>query len=62
MEVLAKRGIVFGGSTVIYIAKEGRLYKYDSWFGSINTLVIQMQRLANPLVSLKSEEAIMEFL
>lgn len=48
--------------TMIYISHNGKYHKYDGMFADINQLVQHMQRVANPLIPLTSEEEIFKFL
>ena len=47
---------------MIFVVKEGDLFKYDGHFGYYNQLLYFMQRLANPIIPLSTEEEVIEFL
>jgi hypothetical protein len=44
---------------MIYIVKDGKMHKYDGWFGEFAALVMQMQRVAEPTIYLDDEDDIM---
>ena len=44
------------------LINEGRNYKYDGTLQNANFLIHHLQRLANPLVSLSTEDSVMDFL
>ena len=62
MDKLKQQGIVFTQTTIIFVVIEGQLHKWDANFIYREQLYFFMQRLANPVVSLSTEEEVMEFL
>ena len=58
---LGGEGIWFPMGTTILLVIEGRAFKYEG-FDEVISVIHHLQRLANPLVSLTSEEQIMSFL
>ena len=56
------RGIHFPQTTMVFIIKDGRYSKYDGWFGQVEPLLLQMQRVFNPLIELTTVEEVVSFL
>ena len=62
MDKLKHYNIVFSQSTLIFVVVEGELHKWDSNHVYRDQLVLFMQRLANPVVTLSTEQEVLEFL
>ena len=56
VEKLAANNVWFPMGTTVYIAVGGKFIKYDGMFADFNMLAHHMQRAANPVVNLISEE------
>ena len=59
---LGEFGIWFPMGTTVLLVREGRTFKYDGPIDSVDSLVHHLQRIATPVISLTSEESILEFL
>lgn len=55
-------GIEFGLLPQIYVVKHGDIYRYDGLFNNFENLFFQMQIMSKPLIELKYEDHINEFL
>jgi hypothetical protein len=55
-------GIEFGLLPQIFIVRDGELHRYDGLFNNFENLFFQMQIMARPIVELKYEDHINEFL
>ena len=62
IEKLKSMNILFGQQTMIFGVKNGEPYKWDAHMSQFSHLPYFLQKLANPIVSLSTEEEIMEFL
>ncbi len=60
--ILQKEDITFDSVPRIIIYKGGRMYSYDSPYDRPDLLVHHINRLLNPLVILKTEQEVEEFL
>ena len=59
---LGEFGIWFPMGTTVLLVRDGRTFKYDGFVDKVNSLVHMLQRISTPLISLTSEESILEFL
>ena len=59
---LSDSGIHFPMGTTIVLVIDGRSFKYDGVIDNATILVHNLQRLANPVISLTKEDQIMSFL
>jgi len=55
-------GIEFGILPQIFIVKNGEMHRYDGLFTNFENIFFQMQILARPLIELKFEDHIQDFL
>ena len=62
VEKLREVGIRMTGSDDIMVVKEGKNYNYDGTWHDVKALIHYMQRVANPLVNLKSVKEIINFI
>jgi len=62
VEKLAELGVWFPMGTTVLIVKEGRAFEYKGMWSDVNMLLHHLQRVANPVVTLTSEEKVLSFL
>jgi len=55
-------GVEFGLLPQVLVVKDGELFRYDGLLSSFDNILFMMQILAKPLVELKYEDHIMDFL